>query len=65
MIFLIGSVLAALSGRMLWLIVFRAFQGLGGGGLNSLVMAIVGDIVPARQRSRYQRYTGIVDAAFP
>ncbi|MEV6868484.1 MDR family MFS transporter [Streptosporangium subroseum] len=59
-IFLIGSVLAAVSGSMLWLIVFRAFQGLGGGGLNSLVMAIVGDIVPARQRSRYQAYTGIV-----
>ncbi|AWS42830.1 MDR family MFS transporter [Streptosporangium sp. 'caverna'] len=59
-IFLIGSVLAAVSGNMLWLIVFRAFQGLGGGGLNSLVMAIVGDIVPARQRSRYQAYTGIV-----
>jgi len=59
-VFLIGSVLAAASGNMLWLITFRAFQGIGGGGLNSLVMAIVGDIVPARQRSRYQAYTGIV-----
>ncbi|GAA4557221.1 MDR family MFS transporter [Planotetraspora kaengkrachanensis] len=59
-IFLVGSILAAVSGDMAWLIVFRGFQGIGGGGLNSLVMAIVGDIVPARQRSRYQAYTGIV-----
>jgi MFS family permease len=45
---------------MLWLIVCRGLQGIGGGGLNSLVMAIIGDVVPARQRSRYQASLGIV-----
>lgn len=59
-IFLAGSVLAGVSGSLGWLILFRALQGIGGGGLNSLVMAIVGDIIPARQRSKYQAYTGIV-----
>ncbi|SDM58925.1 MDR family MFS transporter [Nonomuraea jiangxiensis] len=59
-IFTVGSALAGAAESMLWLIVFRGLQGVGGGGLNSLVMAIVGDLVPARQRSRYQAYTGIV-----
>jgi EmrB/QacA subfamily drug resistance transporter len=59
-IFLIGSVLCGLSPNMLALIGFRGLQGIGGGGLNSLVMAITGDLIPARQRSKYQAYTGIV-----
>jgi MFS family permease len=45
---------------MTTLILFRALQGVGGGGLNSLVMAITGDLVPARQRSKYQAVTGMV-----
>ncbi|HEX4061638.1 MAG TPA: MDR family MFS transporter [Streptosporangiaceae bacterium] len=59
-VFLAGSVLAGLSGSMGLLIGFRALQGIGGGGLNSLVQAIMGDLVPARQRSKYQALTGMV-----
>jgi EmrB/QacA subfamily drug resistance transporter len=59
-IFLIGSLLSGIAGSMLWLVVFRAVQGIGGGGLNSLVQAIIGDLIPARQRARYQSYGGIV-----
>jgi EmrB/QacA subfamily drug resistance transporter len=59
-IFLVGSILSGLASNMLSLVLFRALQGIGGGGLNSLVMAIIGDTVPARRRSKYQAYTGIV-----
>lgn len=61
-IFVTGSVLCAAAPNMAWLIAFRAFQGLGGGGLNSLVMAIVGDLLPPRERARYQAVLGIVPA---
>ncbi|GAB3929590.1 hypothetical protein GCM10011575_27280 [Microlunatus endophyticus] len=59
-IFLIGSALSAFAPSMGWLIAFRALQGIGGGGLNSLVMAIIGELVPPRDRSKYQAATGIV-----
>jgi EmrB/QacA subfamily drug resistance transporter len=59
-VFLIGSALCGIAGSMLWLVLFRGLQGVGGGGLNSLVMAIIGDLVPARQRSKYQAVLGIV-----
>ncbi|OAE12335.1 MFS transporter [Pseudomonas simiae] len=61
-LFVLGSVLCALAPTMLWLIVFRAFQGIGAGGLSSLVMAIVGDLVSARDRGRYQAILGVVPA---
>lgn len=61
-IFLVGSVLCGLSQNMDQLIAFRALQGLGGGGLMALVLAIVGDVVPPRQRGRYQGYFGAVFA---
>ncbi|MEA2142015.1 MAG: hypothetical protein QOI64_445, partial [Solirubrobacteraceae bacterium] len=61
-IFLIGSVLAGMSQTMNQLIAFRALQGLGGGGLMALAMAIIGDIVAPRERGRYQGYTGAVFA---
>jgi EmrB/QacA subfamily drug resistance transporter len=59
-VFLIGSALCGTARGMLWLVLFRGLQGIGGGGLNSLVMAIIGDVVPARQRSKYQAVLGIV-----
>ena len=60
-IFLIGSALCGLSQTMTHLIIFRAIQGLGGGGLMVTTQAVVGDIIPPRERGRYQ---GIFGAAF-
>jgi EmrB/QacA subfamily drug resistance transporter len=61
-IFLIGSILCGAAQSMNQLIVFRGLQGLGAGGLMVLAMAIVGDLVPPRQRGRYQGYFGAVFA---
>ena len=58
--FLIGSFLAGASTNMTQLIATRALQGLGGGGLMALTFVIVGDIVPPRERGRYQGYFGAV-----
>ena len=55
-IFIIGSVLCTLSQSMLQLAFYRAVQGLGAGGLFSLALAIIGDIVPPRERAKYQGY---------
>lgn len=55
-IFIVGSVLCTVSTSMYELAVFRATQGLGAGGLMSLAFAIIGDIVPPRERARYQGY---------
>lgn len=49
-VFLIGSALCGLSQSMTHLILFRAIQGLGGGGLMVTTQAVVGDIIPPRQR---------------
>jgi EmrB/QacA subfamily drug resistance transporter len=59
-LFLIGSVLCGLSQNMTELIAFRAVQGLGGGGLVVTTQAVVGDIVPPRDRGRYQGIFGAV-----
>ncbi len=59
-IFLAGSALCGLSQNMFELIVFRAVQGLGGGGLMVVTIAAIGDVVPPRERGRYQGYFGAV-----
>ncbi|MEJ8647808.1 MDR family MFS transporter [Streptomyces sp. MS1.AVA.3] len=59
-IFLVGSVLCGVAQNMGELIAFRALQGLGGGGLIVLSIAIVGDIVPPRERGKYQGLFGAV-----
>jgi len=55
-IFIAGSALCGLSRSMYELAAFRAIQGIGAGGLFSMALAIIGDIVPPRQRARYQGY---------
>jgi len=59
-IFLAGSVLSGLSQSMLELIAFRAFQGIGGGGLIVGAQTIIGDVVAPRDRGRYQGLFGAV-----
>jgi EmrB/QacA subfamily drug resistance transporter len=55
-IFVLGSILCALAPTMLALILARALQGVGGGGLISLAQTIIGDIVSPKERPRYQGY---------
>ena len=55
-IFVVGSILCGASQSMTQLIGARAFQGLGGGGIQALAFAILGDILPARERGRYVGY---------
>jgi len=58
--FLLGSLLAGASQNMEQLIATRALQGLGAGGLMALTFVIIGDIVPPRERGKYQGYFGAV-----
>jgi EmrB/QacA subfamily drug resistance transporter len=59
-LFLIGSALCGISQNMTELIAFRALQGLGGGGLLVLTMAVLGDLFSPRERGRYQGFFGAV-----
>src|SRR4051794_16119649 len=59
-IFLVGSVLCGLSQGMGELIAFRAIQGIGGGGLMVTAIAVVGDVIPPRERGKYQGLFGAV-----
>src|SRR3954451_9859887 len=61
-IFLAGSVLSGIAQNMGELIAFRAIQGLGAGGLLTLALTIVADVVSPRERGRYQGYFGAVFA---
>ena len=58
--FLLGSALAGASQNMTQLIATRALQGLGAGGLMALTFVIIGDVVPPRERGRYQGFFGAV-----
>jgi EmrB/QacA subfamily drug resistance transporter len=60
-VFLVGSALCGTATSLTELTVFRALQGLGAGGLFTLPMAIVGDLVSPRERGRYQ---GLIQAVF-
>jgi EmrB/QacA subfamily drug resistance transporter len=60
LIFLAGSVLCGLSQNLPQLIAFRAIQGIGGGGLMAIAFSIIGDVIPPRERGRYQGYFGAV-----
>ena len=59
-LFLIGSALCGQARNMDQLVAFRALQGLGAGGLMSLSMTIIGDVVSPRQRGKYLGYIGAV-----
>jgi EmrB/QacA subfamily drug resistance transporter len=59
-IFLVGSALCGASQTMAELILFRAVQGLGGGGLIVGAQSIIGDVIPPRDRGRYQGLFGAV-----
>ncbi len=59
-IFLIGSALCGLAQSMTQLILYRALQGLGAGGLIVTTLAVVGDIIPPRDRGKYQGFFGAV-----
>lgn len=61
-VFLLGSLLSGLAQNMNELIITRALQGLGAGGIMSIALAIVGEVVAPRQRGRYMGYFGAVFA---
>ncbi|THV38719.1 MFS transporter [Glycomyces buryatensis] len=61
-IFLVASALAGLSQDMLQLVLFRGLQGLGAGGLMTLAFTVVSDVLPPRERGKYQGFFGAVFA---
>lgn len=61
-IFVAGSVLAGFSQNIPWLLSARVIQGIGMGGLTALAMAIIGTMIPPRERGKYSGYMGAVMA---
>ena len=68
-IFVAGSIISALARSMFVLVIGRAIQGVGGGGLGALAMTVIGDVVAPRERGQYQGYIsgmwGIASLAGP
>src|SRR5437868_2640557 len=62
-VFLVGSALCGAATDMTQLVIFRAVQGIGAGGLFPLSLAVIGNIVPPRDRGRWQGLIGAVFAA--
>lgn len=59
-VFLVGSIACALAPSMLFLVLARALQGIGAGGIMPVTQTLIADIVTPRQRGRYQSYTSLV-----
>jgi EmrB/QacA subfamily drug resistance transporter len=59
-VFLVGSALCGIAQNMVQLIAFRALEGVGGGGLMVITIAVIGDLIPPRERGRYQGFFGAV-----
>ncbi len=59
-IFVLGSALCGFAQDMTQFILFRALQGVGGGGLMVVALAVIADVVPARNRGKYQGLFGAV-----
>ncbi|MGV0795246.1 MDR family MFS transporter [Mycolicibacterium sp. XJ1819] len=59
-IFMVGSVLCGLAGSMTMLVVSRALQGIGGGAIMVTATALIGEVIPLRDRGRYQGALGAV-----
>jgi EmrB/QacA subfamily drug resistance transporter len=68
-LFIVASILCALSQSLFQLIIFRGLQGLGGAGLQSMAQAAIADVVSPRERGRYQGYMagtwGVASVAGP
>lgn len=60
MFFLAGSVLCGMAGSMTMLVASRALQGIGGGAIMVTAMALIGEVIPLRDRGRYQGALGAV-----
>ena len=58
--FLVGSVLCGLARSMTMLVASRALQGIGGGAIMVTAMAVIGEVIPLRERGRYQGALGAV-----
>jgi MFS family permease len=62
-VFGFGGLLAGFAQNKIWLYGARAVSGIGGGGINSLSMIIVSDVVPLRERGKYLTLLGVGIAA--
>ncbi|WP_431042587.1 DHA2 family efflux MFS transporter permease subunit [Streptomyces sp. P1-3] len=59
-VFVLGSIMSGAANSMLVLIIARAIQGIGGGGLMVTAMALIADVIPLRERGKYQGALGAV-----